>query len=115
STPAHSMMETTEAVTSGPMPSPGSSVILCCTIQQSFHALAGGVEGEIEGEVAAQLLEVVQLGDGSPHPLQRRLDEVEVVQPPADDGHLGPGAKNLDGALQQRLEVAQAEAGIGVA
>src|SRR4051794_35321470 len=87
-TPAHSMMETTEAVTSGPMPSPGSSVILWFAMQQSFHALARRVEGEIERKVAAQLLVIAQLVDGPPDPLQRRLHELEVVQPPANDGHL---------------------------
>src|SRR5437660_12571162 len=84
-------------------------------MQQSFHALAGGVEREIEGEIAAQLLEVVQLADGAADGFQRRLDEFEVVQPPADDWHLGPSAEDLDGALQQRLEVAEAQAGIGAA
>src|SRR5204863_9958504 len=84
-------------------------------MQQSFHALAGGVEREIERKIAAQLLEIMQLADGPPQPLQRRLDELEVVQPPADDGHLRPGAEDLDRALQQRLEVAEVQAGIGAA
>src|SRR5256885_6152972 len=53
--------------------------------RSSFHAFAGGVEGEFEREVAAQLLEIVQLLHGPADPLQRRLDELEVVQPPADE------------------------------
>src|SRR3954465_13547586 len=58
STPEHSMIETTEAVTSGPMPSPGSSVIRCWAMQQSFHAPARGVEVEIERKGLAQLAEL---------------------------------------------------------
>src|SRR5438034_1308017 len=84
-------------------------------MQQSFHALAGGVEREIEREIAAQFLEIVQLADGAADRLQCRLDELEVVQPSADDGHLRPGAEDLDRALQQCLEVAEAQAGIGAA
>src|ERR1041384_6650514 len=39
STPAHSMIDTTAAVTSGPMPSPGRRVILCLAMEHPFRPL----------------------------------------------------------------------------
>src|SRR5881392_2507586 len=56
STPAHSMIETTEALTSGPMPSPGRSVILCWAFGPgSFQPFARLGEREIHREEARQL------------------------------------------------------------
>src|ERR1041384_8029481 len=49
STPAHSMIETTAAVTSGPMPSPGRGGVLCLAIRTSFQLLARAVEREMHG------------------------------------------------------------------
>src|SRR5437868_9361069 len=56
STPAHSMIETTDAVTSGPIPSPGRSVILCWAIGgSSFQTLARVGEREVHREESGQL------------------------------------------------------------
>src|SRR5947208_1917958 len=79
STPAHSMIETTAAVTSGPMPSPGRSVILCWAIGGgSFQPLARVREREIHGEEARQLGVLVELVEAAADAGERGGDEVEV-------------------------------------
>src|SRR5437588_5279657 len=78
STPAHSMIDTTDAVTSGPMPSPGRSVILCWTIRpDSFQPLARFGERKAHWEDAGQLLEVRQLAETAADAVERSRDEVE--------------------------------------
>src|SRR5947209_2843664 len=84
-------------------------------MQQSFHALARGVEIELQREIAPQVAELGELDQAAAHALQGRLDEFEVMQAPADDRHLGVGAQDLERALEKRFEVAETEAGIGVA
>src|ERR1051325_3865539 len=106
STPAHSMMETTAAVTSGPMPSPGRSVILCLAIAVNpFQSLARALEIEVHGQQRPERREIGQLAEAAPHALQRRRDEVEVMQLPPLDGLAGEGAEDLGGALGERLAV----------
>src|SRR5438046_886587 len=84
-------------------------------MQQSFHAPDRGVEGELEWEVTSQRLEFGELQQAAADALQRRLDELQVVQAAAHDGHLRVGAEDLERALEEGLEIAEAEAGIGVA
>src|SRR5437870_2430804 len=84
-------------------------------MQQSFHALAGGVEGEVEGEQARQLFELRHLAKATTDALQRGVDEFQVMQTPAEDGHFGERAEDLERALEEGLEVAETEPGIGVA
>src|SRR6266540_1122504 len=115
STPAHSMIETTAAVTSGPMPSPGRSVILCWAIGRgSFQPLARLREREIHREEAGQLGVAGELVEAAADAGERGGDEVEVVQAPALDGLPGEGAEDFQGALQERLEVAAAVAAVAL-
>src|SRR6266571_4984776 len=99
STPAHSMIATTAAVTSGPMPSPGRSVILCWAIGRgSFQPLARVREREIHREEAGQLGVIGELVEAAADAGERRGNEVEVVQAPALDGLPGERAEDLEGA-----------------
>src|SRR5437763_7878330 len=96
STPAHSMIATTDAVTSGPMPSPGSSVILCWAIDRgSFQPLARLGEREVHREEPGQLGVLGELGQAAADARQRRGDEVEGVQAPALDGLAGERPEDL--------------------
>src|SRR5688572_1213492 len=86
STPAHSMICTTAAVTSGPMPSPGSRVILCLAMRKLLGrrvqipcALTGALQVEREREHIAKRLIHGQFFEAAGDALQRRRDEVEVV------------------------------------
>src|SRR5207244_4595565 len=81
STPAHSMIETTAAVTSGPMPSPGRSVILCWAIGGgSFQPLARLREREIHREAAGQLGVIGAPRAGAANAGERRGDELWEVE-----------------------------------
>src|SRR5258708_11158050 len=107
STPEHSMIDTTEAVTSGPMPSPGSRVILCLAIGiHPFNAGAGFAGRELHGQQLGQGAVLRELAQASPHALDGGRNELQIVQPPAGDGLFGERAEDLEGALQKGLEVA---------
>src|SRR5258708_932310 len=107
STPEHSMIDTTEAVTSGPMPSPGRRVILCLAIGiHPFNAGAGFAGRELHGQQLGQGAVLRELAQASPHALDSGRNELQVVQSPTGDGLLGERAKDLEGALQESLEVA---------
>src|ERR1051326_1456487 len=109
STPAHSMIETTEAVTSGPIPSPGRRVILCCAmLNNPFRPFARFVHREAHRQECSQRAVFGKLIDAAPDALQRRRDEIEVPHSSARDRLLRERAEDLDGALQQGLEVATA-------
>src|SRR5258706_675135 len=87
STPAHSMIETTEAVTSGPIPSPGRRVILCLAMGgHPFNAGARLAQRELHGQQLGQGGGVGELAQAALHALDGGRDEVEVVQLPAGDG-----------------------------
>src|SRR5712691_3587939 len=103
------MIATTEAVTSGPIPSPGRSVILCGAIEPSFHAPPRVVERKIERKHQAQLDKLGQFAQTALHALQSGRDEVEVMQPSSLDGLAGERAEDFDGALEQGSKVAGAE------
>src|SRR5882724_8477425 len=81
STPAHSMIETTEAVTSGPIPSPGRRVILCLAMSEHpFHTCTRLGEGELHRQQLGEGGVIGQLAQAAQHALDRRRDELEVVQ-----------------------------------
>src|SRR6185436_21055126 len=73
STPAHSMIDTTAAVTSGPMPSPGSSVILCLAmLVNPFRSPPRLVDREVHRHPRCQRLVLRDFLDAAPDALQRR-------------------------------------------
>src|SRR5215211_5584987 len=78
STPEHSMICTTAAVTSGPIPSPGSRVILCLAMQTPC-ALRGPLQGKLQREEVAEARVSRQLVETAADALDRRRDELEVV------------------------------------
>src|SRR3989442_15167145 len=99
------MIATTEAVTSGPIPSPGRSVILCGAIEPSFHALARIVERKIERKHRAQVGEIRKFAQTALHALQRGRNEVEVMQPSSLDRLAGERAEDFERTLEQRSKV----------
>src|ERR1043166_6157315 len=106
STPAHSRMDTTLAVTSGPMPSPGSSVSLCFAMEHPFRPLPRRRGVERHRQQRRECAVVRQLVKTTLHALERGGYEFEVVHPSACNRLLRECSEDLDRALQQRLEIA---------
>src|SRR5712692_923964 len=103
------MIETTEAVTSGPMPSPGSSVILWRAIKHSVHPPARGLEGELQWKETSEVGEFRQFAKTALQTLDRGRNKLQIVKSSALDWLPRVRADDLDGALQESFEISQTE------